>query len=193
MKRNITHVAAIIAAAGTLSMPLGCESLPGDEKTQGAVIGGAGGAAAGAAVGGEDNRLEGALIGGLLGAGGGYLIGQQMEKKDRDEAVAANDAAVNRPASANQALSSDTADLNNDGFVTLDEVVAMEEAGISDAQQIRRLQLTGQVFSLNASQEQYLIDRGVSVSVINAMEDMNRTAASTSQGTQVIGSDTTTY
>ena len=35
---------------------IGCESLPGDKKSQGAVIGGIGGALAGAAVAGSDDR-----------------------------------------------------------------------------------------------------------------------------------------
>ena len=67
-----------------------CKQLPGNEKTQGAVIGGAGGAAAGAII-AKNNRLLGALIGGALGAGGGYLIGAQVEKTsatDKDRADA---------------------------------------------------------------------------------------------------------
>ena len=187
MKTISTYAAAALVAAGMMTINTGCESLPGDKGTQGAVIGGVGGAAAGAAVGGEDHRLGGALIGGLLGAGGGYLIGQKMEKDDEEEAYAANDAAVQNPATASEALAGTSADINNDGFVTLDEVVAMEEANLSDAEQIRRLQTTGQVFSLNASQEQYLLDRGVSVSVINAMKTMNRTTVTNTQGGQVIG------
>src|SRR5436190_8313717 len=63
-----------LISAITLAPLAGCESLPGDKKTQGAVIGGAGGALAGALI-GKHNRAVGGLIGGALGAGGGYLIG----------------------------------------------------------------------------------------------------------------------
>src|SRR5437868_2435051 len=89
---------------GSLSLaPLaGCENLPGNEKQQGATIGGVGGAVAGAAI-AKNNRLLGALIGGALGAGGGYLIGAQQHKikdKKKDEAVAADAKAKETPAKA---------------------------------------------------------------------------------------------
>ncbi|HWP39877.1 MAG TPA: hypothetical protein VNL70_03045, partial [Tepidisphaeraceae bacterium] len=61
----------LCAAVAGAPLMVGCESLPGDEKTQGAVIGGLAGAGAGAVLAGEDNRLLGALIGGAAGAGGG--------------------------------------------------------------------------------------------------------------------------
>lgn len=48
---------------------------------QGAVIGGAGGAAVGAAVAGND--VEGAVIGGAVGAVAGALVGRSMENRDR--------------------------------------------------------------------------------------------------------------
>jgi len=140
----------------------GCEQLPGDEKTQGAVIGGAGGALAGVLIGGEDNRLLGGLIGGVLGAAGGYVIGSQIEKNRRD------------PPKASDARRARTADLNDDGFVTLNEVVAMEDAGLSTSEMIDRLEDTGQVFYLSESQEEYLGDKGVPSEVIRAMRTMNR-------------------
>src|SRR5687767_2803491 len=79
-------ISAALIGSLTLAPLSGCESLPGGGKEQGAVIGGAGGAAAGAAI-SKDNRLLGALIGGVLGAGGGYLIGAKVDKdkSDRDD------------------------------------------------------------------------------------------------------------
>ncbi len=59
---------------------VGCENLPGDKQSQGAVIGGVSGAAVGAAVGGEKHRVLGAILGGALGAGGGYVIGANSDK-----------------------------------------------------------------------------------------------------------------
>jgi hypothetical protein len=53
-----------------------------------------------------------------------------------------------------------------------DEVVAMESAGLTEKEQIRRLEKTQQYFELSSEQEQYLRDKGVSPSVINAMRDM---------------------
>jgi hypothetical protein len=154
---------------------VGCESLPGDEKSQGAVIGGVGGALAGAALGGKNNRLLGALIGGAAGAGGGYLIGANWDKitgKKSDEAKEAASRAERNPATPDDVRDSRTADLNTDGFVTLDEVVAMEKANLSDAEMIRRLERTNQYFELTSDQETYLRDHGVSQRVVLAMRDI---------------------
>lgn len=177
--RYIKTTALVLSASIGLAPLAGCESLPGGEKEQGAVIGGAGGAAAGAAIGGEDNRLAGALIGGILGAGGGYLIGAKMEDKDsedaaekRQEAQAAAQKAKENPATAEDVRVTNTADLNDDGFVTLDEVAAMEKAGLADREQIRRLERTQQYFQLTNEQQEYLREQGVSDDVILAMRDM---------------------
>jgi len=51
------------------------------KAAKGAVIGGAGGAVAGAVI-NKKNRAVGAVIGGVLGAGGGYVIGRSQDKKD---------------------------------------------------------------------------------------------------------------
>lgn len=168
---------------GSLSLaPLtGCENLPGSKSTQGAVIGGAGGAAAGAAI-AKHNRLVGGLIGGALGAGGGYLIGAAINKNDhehKDEAIKASDRDRTNPPTTDDVRRSRTADLNNDGYVTLNEVVAMRKADLSDDEMINRLQDTGQVFSLSSEQENYLRDRGVSDTVIRAMRTMNQDRART--------------
>lgn len=168
-----------VAAAGLalLLNSTGCSNLPGEPKTQGAVIGGAGGAAAGAAIGGSEHRALGALIGGVLGAGGGYVIGAHSDKitgKDSSGAQQAGQSAQAQPATAEQAKTATTADLNNDGFVTLDEVVAMHQAGISDQEMLRRMQLTGQVFALTDEQQKYLTDRGVSSSVVTQMQSLNK-------------------
>ena len=174
--RKHTWVSAALAGALALGPVVGCENLPGKPKEQGAVIGGVGGALAGAAI-GKGNRGLGALIGGVLGAGGGYLIGAQKEKLDdkkRDEAVQAHRRAEQNPAKPEDVSRSRTADLNDDGFVTLDEVVAMERANLSDREMIDRLERTGQVFELTEEQERYLQDRGVSREVIVALRDLNQ-------------------
>ena len=153
----------------------GCSKLPGGSKEQGAVIGGVGGALAGAALGGKGDRGLGALIGAAVGAGGGYLIGAQKDKLDeekREEALAAHRKAEQNPARPADVEKARTADLNDDGFVTLDEVIAMERANLSDREMIERLERTGQVFELTEEQERYLEDRGVSHEVIVEMRRM---------------------
>ncbi len=157
---------------------IGCENMPGTRNQQGAVIGGAAGAAAGAAV--TKHHAIGALIGGALGAAGGYVVASRTGKSN-DEAAATQAArkAQENPATPQDAKNAISADLNNDGFVTLDEVVAMKQAGFSDQQMISRLQSTDQVFELTTEQEQFLRDRGVSSTVIRQMEQMNRAAGAT--------------
>jgi uncharacterized protein YcfJ len=48
------------------------------QQGKGAIIGGAGGAVAGALIG---KSVGGALIGGAIGAGGGYIIGNEARKR----------------------------------------------------------------------------------------------------------------
>jgi hypothetical protein len=158
---------------------VGCKELPGSSKQQGAVIGGASGAAVGAVVGGSQHRLLGALVGGALGAGGGYLIGAQTEKinnHDQTGAVQASQNAQTKPATPAEVATSTTADLNHDGYVTMDEVVAMKQAGLTDQQMLQRLQATGQVFELTSEQRQYLLNNGVSTTVVDQMPNINKTA-----------------
>ncbi|MEW6158166.1 MAG: glycine zipper domain-containing protein [Verrucomicrobiota bacterium] len=165
-------------AVGVLTLGLvGCENLPGDRGTQGAVIGGVSGAAVGAAVGGERHRVLGAILGGALGAAGGYVVGAKTDKTD-DAAGAqqATQASQQQPATVEDAMSATTGDLNSDGFVTLDEVVAMDQAGFSDEKILERLRATGQVFELTEEHKKYLTDRGVSRHVVDQMPLLNQTA-----------------
>jgi len=163
--------------ASSLLGAIGCSNLPGNKESQGAVIGGLGGAAAGAAIGGEKHRLLGAILGGALGAGGGYVIGANSDKimgKDSQGATQAQQQATQNPATAAQARTATTADINRDGFVTLDEVVALRQAGLTDSQMLSKLRATDQVFELTSEQEKYLRDNGISQTVIAQMETINQ-------------------
>ena len=164
-----TTSASLPAAALALLILGSCESLPGDERQQGAVIGGVGGAAAGAAIG--DSALA-AILGGALGAGGGYLIGAELEKRE-DDAREAVKTAQEDPATADDVRGSDDADLNGDGFVTMDEVTAMAQYGLNDREMLDRLERTGQVFELSSEQEDELIAAGVSERVVDEMQELN--------------------
>lgn len=168
------------AALALVVMPtVGCRELPGSDEAQGATIGGLAGAATGAVIAGEDNRLLGALIGGALGAGGGYVVGANADKisgKDREGAREAVKKAETNPATAEQVRNATTADANSDGFVTMDEVVAMENAGLTSDQMLERLRATGQVFELTAEQQEHLRRNGVPETVITQMPELNQQA-----------------
>lgn len=79
-KASVLMVAGLVMAASMLFT--GCETANGHE---GAVIGGAGGAAGGALIGsavaGHGNRGTGALIGGVLGGTAGVVAGDQLHDK----------------------------------------------------------------------------------------------------------------
>jgi osmotically inducible lipoprotein OsmB len=175
---NARRIAApALAAALLMSILGGCQNLPGTDEQQGAVAGGAIGAVLGSAI--AENEVFGALLGGALGAGGGYLIGANYEKltgqdDDREDAREAVAEASRDPATVADVDNSSTADLNGDGFVTMDELVAMDQAGLSDAEMIERLEATGQVFVLNDEQQDRLIEAGVSAEVVAAMETINQ-------------------
>jgi hypothetical protein len=133
----------------------------------------------------EGNRPVSTLLGGSLGFGGGYLIGVSPEKlgeRDRavyrDAALRANDCAERNPACVEDVIAAATADINSDGFVTVDEIIAMERAGLSDDAEIARLRATEHLFELSAQQERYLEDRGVSLAVVQAIHQMGKAPAS---------------
>jgi hypothetical protein len=185
-----TTFTKIIATIPLIIFLIGCAEMPGNREQQGAVIGGAAGAATGAAV-AKEHRVLGALIGGLLGAGGGYIIAAKTDiiySNDRVAATQAARKAQEYPATAEEAKKAMTADLNLDGFVTLDEVVAMEQAGFTDEQLLNKMRGTDQVFELTADQQKYLRDHGVSQNVVNQMQTINRDKAKAiSQRGDVIG------
>ena len=171
---KVKHARGLCLVGALCAVSASCQDLPGNERQQGAVIGGVGGAVLGHAIG--DGAL-GALIGGLAGAAGGYLIGAEMEKVDersRDEARESIESAQYDPATPADVQNSSTADLNSDGFVTMDELVAMSRAGLDDEEILDRLDATGQVFELNASQEEALRDAGISSYVVNRMQELNQ-------------------
>jgi len=87
--------AQIVFTTGVALMLTACEQLPGTQKQQGAVIGGAAGAATGAVLAGSGNRGVGALLGGLLGAGGGYVIAANTDKIHNRDTAGATTASQN--------------------------------------------------------------------------------------------------
>jgi hypothetical protein len=172
-RRLTTAGVAVLLGAGLT----GCRDLPGTPGQQGAAIGGVGGAATGAAVAGEHHRLLGAILGGALGAGGGYVIGANSDRLTGRDTRGAEEAvrrAQSTPATAEQARMAPTADLNGDGFVTMDEVIAMRQAGLTDQQMLEKLRASGQVFELTPEQQRYLTDHGVSQYVVSQMPEINR-------------------
>lgn len=174
----MTRYFGIAAALSALIGLLGCQQLPGSRTEQGTGIGTAAGAAVGAAV--ADDSLVGALLGGLAGAAGGYLVGartdwfEQPESERGRYAQRAIEDARRTPATEEAVLRSRSADLNDDGFVTMDELLAMADAGLADEEIVDRLRATDQVFELTPDQRQRLRRAGYSYQVLEQMENINR-------------------
>jgi len=131
------------------------------------------------------------LVDDQLGPTGGFLIAAAPEKFDQHkekEAITVSQKAEQSPATVADARNSVTADLNGDGYVTLDEVVALKHAGLSDAEIVSRLDNTHQVFSLTPEQERYLTDRGISHDVANRIYELAKMG---SAGAIMAGAPTT--
>jgi hypothetical protein len=132
-----------------------------------------------------DTRPLRALIGNSLGAGGGFVCGAAKYKIESDKqqtkeaAIKSSQRAEKDPAKPEDAEKARTADLNNDGFVTVDEVVALRQAELNDAEILSRLARTNQIFDLTEYQQDYLRTRGVSDNVIRDMQHLNRGAPRT--------------
>jgi hypothetical protein len=177
------------AALLLLATQSGCEQLPGTRQQQVTAGGALAGAALGAMLADDDNRLLGMLLGGAAGAGGGYLIGANTRwfEGDRSEASArareAEQDAQRNPATPAAARAAATADIDQDGFVTRDELIAMDQAGFSDQEMLQRLQATDVVFDLTRAQAEQLIADGVSRNVVRQLETLNR-----DERNQILGS-----
>jgi hypothetical protein len=106
------------------------------------------------------------------GPGGGWIIGARRQNlRAGHDALAskANQNAEQHPAAPGDVAASTDADLNHDGFVTLDEIIALKRAGLTEEQMKDRITHADQLFAPNERQQQYLRDRGISQPVIDAM------------------------
>jgi hypothetical protein len=117
-----------------------------------------------------------------MGPGGGWLVGSTRDNLARnrcDLAAKASRNAEEHPAEPADVAKSDTADLNHDGFVTLDEILAMRRV-LTPEQMVERIRKVDGIFCLTRTQQQYLLNRGVSVVVIDALTQCKPTVAKAS-------------
>lgn len=175
----------------------GCASLPYSPKTETAVAGAAAGALVGSMVGEDD---EGAIWGALAGAGLGYVLASETDwftddqpEGDHHHHSSSSHSRVSfyrhlayarvHPATIASVYTDDDADLNGDGLVTVDEVVAMAHSDLSEDEVIARLDATEQVFFLSPAQRQRLLDAGVATDVVAAIDTLAQAHASASAST----------
>lgn len=87
MKKLIIFGGLLLSLTATVNFSAQAQESKGISKQgKGAIIGGAGGAVAGALIG---KNVGGAVIGGALGAGGGYVIGNEARKREEKKKRAA--------------------------------------------------------------------------------------------------------
>jgi len=136
-----------LTCAIALTLFSGCQSKTGT----GALVGGGLGAGAGALIGGG----QGALIGGAIGVIGGGLIGAALDEQDAENLKRESPRTYNR--------------VDNGENLTVNDIISMHRAGISDAKIIELIDKTGSVYHLNTYQIDRLKKAGVSDTVINYM------------------------
>jgi hypothetical protein len=147
-----------VLALGTLGIGIllqtGCQSPYYADK--GAVLGGLTGAGVGAAIGdAKDNAAGGALIGSAVGALAGAAAGSGLDAvQARNDALI--EAQLGRPVS---------------GTATLDDVVAMSQAGLGDDVIIQHLRNHGVASPPTAHDLIVLNQQGVGDSVLRALQD----------------------
>ena len=83
MKKILIYGGLVMALTSTINFKADAQI---SKQGKGAIIGGAGGAVAGALIGKD---VKGAVIGGALGAGGGYIIGNEARKREQKKKRAA--------------------------------------------------------------------------------------------------------
>lgn len=138
----------------SFALLLGCRSPYAADR--GALVGGVGGAALGAAVGEAlDNPLAGALVGGVAGTMAGATIGNSI-----DEAEARNRALIEQQ--LNRKVRS--------GAVTVDQVIELSIAGVDDQLIVNHIQANGVAAPPGAAELIRLQQNGVSSRVVSAMQ-----------------------
>lgn len=173
-----------------------CANLPYSPQTEASVAGAAAGALAGGVLAGEEDETLGAVLGALAGAGAGYVLSSETNwftddvpedndhhhhsSSDHSPSSFFDHLAYTRvhPATIASVYTDDDADLNGDGMVTTDELVAMAHSELSQDQIIARLNATDQVFFVTARQRQRLLAYGVGADVVAELEELNRASAS---------------
>lgn len=116
----------------------------------------------------------------LLGArpqapGAPSLLGAAPDKiRSRDKAGAA--AALVSPPTVAKPADCPTADLNQDGYVTTAEVIALKASGLTDQEVLQKMEATGYIFEVTAEQEALLWANGMDRSQLELIPVLNEQA-----------------
>jgi len=140
MRRSLLALSVVMVFASA-----GCETA-GPKTTTGAIAGGLIGATAGGIIGYQShNALAGAGIGAVAGAVGGGLIGNSMDKKDKEASAV------------------------NPYYIPVTKIVEMASQGTPDSVIISEIQRTHSNYNLDSETITYLKNNKVSDKVIDYM------------------------
>lgn len=107
------------------------------------------------------------------------LVGATQEKikaKDRAGAENAVRVAESYPALPSEVTPSRSADLNNDGFITGDELLALRQAGLTDAEILKKVEQAGQVLEVGGEEREWLWSKGFDEPFIDGLKGVNAAA-----------------
>jgi len=174
MNRSLKSAAIAVLAGAMGISSVGCES----KAQTGALVGAGGGALLGGAIGSLSHSRAGAgaAIGAGAGAIGGYLVGNEMDKKDKKNRDAAAADSARTSSSANNSYQSPPPSRSaaaTDG-VSRDDVIRWSKDGVKDEVIIDRIERSGTAFRLTATDENALRDANVSEEVVRAMKNTSR-------------------
>jgi len=141
-----------------LALACGCQNV--NHTTEGAAVGTGLGALAGGIIGNQSGKAaEGALIGALAGAAGGGLIGNAKDNQERADAW------------QSYAQHSEQVQQQQARALSADDVITMSKnPNIGDPIIVTAIQRQGVKFDVNKDYIVYLADRGVSQTVISAIQ-----------------------
>ena len=171
---NIKLRVLTFAAAVSTVVLTGCQYPNGEPNNtaSGALIGGAMGALAGAAIGGPRNGGAGALIGAAAGAITGGAIGNSIDQEQAAELRAQAPQTYVR--------------VQQGQPLTISDIKALTEANVGDEVIISQIRNSHTVFHLSTSDIIDLHNAGVSENVINFMINTPNTVGEVDQTTTVV-------
>lgn len=158
-------VVAVVAIGTTLS--IGSRSVHAQNKSRGAVIGGLGGAVAGALIGDHNGKSgAGAAIGGAIGAVGGAVLGnardQEISQQRQRQYYAHQERAYVHQQQQQAFIQA---------AVSTSDIVSMSRSGLSDSVIINQIHSRGVQRQLQVNDIISLHQQGVSENVITAMQN----------------------
>jgi outer membrane lipoprotein SlyB len=164
-RRGVWRAGTLLAVACLTTQSGGTAHAQNTQR--GAVVGGLGGAIAGALIGDHNNKAgAGAAIGGAIGAVGGAVIGNARDKEIAQQRQQQYYAQQQRTYAYQQQQLAAT-----QAAVSIGDIVNMSRSGLSESVMITQIQSRGVQQQLQVSDIILLHQQGVPESVITAMQN----------------------